>query len=293
MNGTGLIEVFQVGKRYGDKQVLDSISFGVRTGEMLGIIGPNGSGKSTLLRILTGVEPADTGKVLVRGRDVRSYSRKKLARIMAVLEQDALPPVGFGVRDIVEMGRYPHQNWLGMESGDPGDLLNRIMERLDLVRLADRRADELSGGERQRVALGKAMAQQPQVLLLDEPTTFLDIGYQLQMLDFIRAWQRESGLTVIAVLHDLNLAALYCERLLVLKDGRLVEEGGPWDIMREDLIEQVYGTRPLVVRHPQTGLPQLLLHPQEQPTMHGVLERPVGPEAIGARELPKLHEIRK
>lgn len=258
-----MIRVRDVKKSFDGQPVLQGIGFSVEPGEIYGIIGPNGSGKSTLLRLLSGVDQPDAGEIHLDGRAAGSYSRRKLARFMAVLEQDALPPIGFTVRDIIEMGRYPHQNWLGRESKDAGALIAGIMDKLNLAELAERTADRLSGGERQRAALGKAMAQEPRLLLLDEPTTFLDIGYQLQMMDYVREWRRDSGLTVAAVLHDLNLAAQYCDRILMLKDGRKVAEGRPWEVLRADLIEEVYGTRPIVVEHPVTGVPQILLQSDE------------------------------
>lgn len=276
-----MIEIHNCSLSYNGAKVLEEISCTVRKGEMFGIIGPNGSGKSTLLRVISGVEKPVSGYARIEGIDAAAYSRRKLARFMAVLEQETLPAVGFSVRQVVEMGRYPHQDWLGREreqgkensngltvseAGATGSsrverLLEAIMERLGLMHLADRTLDRVSGGERQRAALGKAMAQEPRLLLLDEPTTYLDIGFQLQMMDYVRQWNREMGLTVVAVLHDLNLAAQYCDRLLVVKDGRAVAEGNPWGVMEADLIERVYGTRPMVVAHPVTGAPQLLLQP--------------------------------
>jgi iron complex transport system ATP-binding protein len=254
-----VIRVAGVSKSFGGEQVLQDVGFSVRKGECLGILGPNGSGKSTLLRIVSGVEAPDSGQVEVEGRPVAAYSRKTLARRLAVLQQDALPPIGFTVREVVEMGRYPHQRWLGEDEPGAKERVERIMVRLGLDELADRSIERLSGGERQRVALAKVMAQQPQLLLLDEPTTFLDIGYQLQMMDYVRAWQQEEGLTVVSVLHDLNLAAQYCSRLLVLHRGRVVREGVPYDIVRSRLIADVYGTEPIVLPHPDSGVPQILL----------------------------------
>jgi iron complex transport system ATP-binding protein len=172
-----------------------------------------------------------------------------------------LPPVGFTVREVIEMGRYPFQNWLGEDSPDAEQLVESIIARLDLLPLMDRAIELLSGGERQRVALGMVMAQQPRLLLLDEPTTFLDIGYQIQMMDYIRGWQQESGLTVVAVMHDLNLAAQYCSRLLVVHEGILAAIGTPQDIMTSELIDKVYGTEPIVLGHPVNGAPQILLQP--------------------------------
>jgi iron complex transport system ATP-binding protein len=189
-----------------------------------------------------------------------------LARLVAVLAQEGLEPVGFTVREVLEMGRFPYQNWLGYESADPGTFIETVMEKLAISHLADRTADSLSGGERQRVALGRAMVQEPRLLLLDEPTTFLDIGHQVQLMDYVRSWQRDSGLTAVAVLHDLNLAAQYCDQILVLHNGKVIKIGAPEDILEEELISQVYGTRPAIFRHPDTGKPQIVLRPG-QPTV--------------------------
>lgn len=254
-----MISFSDVCKSFGGRLVLSGVSFSANQGEMLGIIGPNGGGKSTLLRIMSGVDAATAGEARLEGKPVERYSRKELARFLAVLQQDALPPVGFTVREVIEMGRYPFQNWLGDDERDAADSIDRIIEQLGLTTLSDRTLEHLSGGERQRVALGKAMAQEPKLLLLDEPTTYLDIGYQVQMMDYIRGWQKETGLTVIAVLHDLNVAAQYCDRLLVLHDGGVAALGAPGDVIDAPLITRVYGTEPLIVPHPVSGVPQILL----------------------------------
>ncbi|MFE6795115.1 ABC transporter ATP-binding protein [Paenibacillus chitinolyticus] len=254
-----IIEVQGAGKSFGGIRALKDIRFEVMPGEFFGVIGPNGSGKSTLLRLISGVDPLTEGRILLQGREVAGYARKELARWLAVLQQDALPPLGFTVREVVEMGRFPFQNWLGEDREDAAALIDRIMRRLDLEPLADRTVENLSGGQKQRVALAKVMAQQPRLLLLDEPTTYLDIGYQMQLMDYVRQWQREEGLTVVAVLHDLNLAALYCERLLVVHEGEGISIGTPEEIMRSELILDVYGTEPIVLEHPDHGIPQILL----------------------------------
>lgn len=250
-----------VHKTFDGTPVLNGVSFEVQPGEMLGVIGPNGGGKSTLLRLMSGVETPSSGSVRIDGKPVGQFGRKELARFLAVLQQDALPPVGFTVREVIEMGRYPYQNWLGEDERDAAGELDRIVERLGLAALAERTLEYLSGGERQRVALGKAMAQEPTLLLLDEPTTYLDIGYQVQMMDYIRGWQKSSGLTVVAVLHDLNIAAQYCDRLMVLHEGMAAAIGNPSDVLNVPMIERVYGTEPLIVPHPVSGVPQILLQP--------------------------------
>ncbi|WP_284641386.1 ABC transporter ATP-binding protein [Paenibacillus silviterrae] len=253
------VQVEGIEKTYDGRIVLGGISFHVEAGEWFGILGPNGSGKSTLLQIVTGVVPADGGQVLLHGKTPETYGRKEMARRVAVLPQDALPPLGFTVREVIEMGRYPYQNWFGDEKGDAGALVDRIIDRLRLGHLCERSVEALSGGERQRVALGKVMAQEPMLLLLDEPTTFLDIGYQLEMMEFVRTWQEECGLTVVSILHDLNLAAQYCDRLLLLHDAQAAAIGTAEEVIRAELLEQVYGTVPHVMKHPVSGVPQVLL----------------------------------
>ena len=254
-----MIQVHELGKRYGDKAVLCDLTFRVEKGQFFGVIGPNGSGKSTLVQIISGLIPADNGEVAIDGRPIHRYTRKELARILAVLEQEALPPVGFQVREVLEMGRFPYQNWLGEEADDPASLVDEIIQLLGLEELQHRTLDRLSGGEKQRVALGKALVQKPRILLLDEPTTYLDIGYQIQMMDIVRHWQKTTGVTVVAVLHDLNLASLYCDRILLVKEGRQIQTGRPDDILQSGLIEEVYGTRPIVLEHPVHHLPQIML----------------------------------
>ncbi|WP_071394792.1 ABC transporter ATP-binding protein [Bacillus tuaregi] len=253
------IKVENVNKRYNDKVILEDISFFVKRGECLGIIGPNGSGKSTLLKLLSGVEDKSDGIIDLNRKAIERYSRKELATWMAVLQQESLPPIGFTVREVIEMGRFPFQNWHGEEKHEIELLIDSIIEKMGLTHLEDCYLENLSGGERQRVAIGKTMAQQPKLLMLDEPTTYLDIGHQIVLMDRIREWQLDEKMTVIAVLHDLNLAALYCDRLLLLHNGRIVAAGAPEKIIRADLIQRVYGTTPIIMEHPVYQVPQIIL----------------------------------
>lgn len=254
-----MLEVKQVSKSYGRQRALKPIDWRVKKGEFWGVIGPNGSGKSTLLNLLSGTEAADSGEVLLLDKPVRSYRRKELSRHLAVLQQDGLPPISFTVREVLEMGRYPFQNWRGADIEEDAEvILEDIMRRLDLTSLADRPLSSLSGGQRQRAALGKVMAQQPEIVLLDEPTTFLDVRYQLQFMELVEAWRRQEGLTVIAVMHDLNLASLYCDSLLVLDQGEVAGSGRPQQIMTPQLIERIFTVNAYSVPHPDHGEPQLL-----------------------------------
>ncbi|UHA76102.1 ABC transporter ATP-binding protein [Paenibacillus sp. 481] len=245
--------------RYGQRIVLHHVSLAIAKGEWVGIIGPNGSGKSTLLALLSGAEVPAAGSVSLFGKPIPSYKRKELARSMAVLQQEALPAVGYTVRDVVEMGRFPYQKWFGTESEDSGPFIDLIMEQLQLTAIEERPLDQLSGGQRQRVALGKLMAQSPDIVLLDEPTTYLDIHHQVQFLDIVREWQRTASLTVVSVLHDLNLASLYCDRLVVMNEGQIVAEGKPEEVITEQLLADIFATRTSIVQHPEYGRPQVLV----------------------------------
>ncbi|GLX70774.1 heme ABC transporter ATP-binding protein [Paenibacillus glycanilyticus] len=256
-----MINVRQVNMLVGGRPVLNNVSFDLEPCRIHGIIGPNGVGKSTLLQLLSGVRKPSSGEVSLDGVRLSSYSRKALARKLAVLQQGGLPPAGFTVRQVVEMGRFPYQNWFGDEREDHSMLIDHALQSMGLAELSNRTLDQLSGGERQRVALAKVMVQEPEVILLDEPTTYLDIGYQVQLLDTVRQWQRQRGLTVVAVLHDLNLAALYCDRILVLHKGGIAAMGAPLDVLSEALIRDVYLTDVSIVKHPVTGTPQILLQP--------------------------------
>ncbi|QYK61024.1 ABC transporter ATP-binding protein [Paenibacillus sp. S25] len=254
------LEVAGLTRAYGEFHALKNISWSVDEGTWWGIIGPNGSGKSTLLHLLSGVDHPTSGNVHIYGKKVGSYSRKELSRLIAVLQQEGLPPVGYTVREVVEMGRFPHQDWLGREKDvDVEAITDRVLERLGLTTLADRALDRLSGGQRQRVALAKVMVQEPRILLLDEPTTYLDLRYQLEFMELLADWRQETGVTIIAVLHDLNLTAQFCEDLLVLKDGMVEGLGASSKLLTEDRIRRIYGVEPVMLPHPDSGVPQLLL----------------------------------
>jgi len=261
-----MIEAIELRKTIDGNPVLRGLSFKLEAGRIYGIIGPNGVGKSTLLQLLAGIESPTAGQILLEGIPAARYGRKALAKWLAVLQQGGLAAVGFTVREVVAMGRYPFQNWLGDEKADTAPLIEEAITAMGLSGLEERPLDQLSGGERQRVALAKVMVQEPRLLLLDEPTTYLDIGYQLQLLDTVKSWQQERGMTVVAVLHDINLAAQYCQELLVLSKGRLEASGTPAEVISEELISRVYGAASIVLPHPQSGIPQLLLQPGQSPS---------------------------
>jgi iron complex transport system ATP-binding protein len=225
----------------GRREVLRGVDLAVRRGEVLSVLGPNGSGKTTLLRLLTGALTPDGGRVTLAGVPPSEWSRQSLARRVAVLPQHLELPAGFRVAELVEMGRAPHaRRWFGSTADDERAVL-RALSEADAMDLAGRHADELSGGERQRVLVAMALAQEPEVLLLDEPTLHLDLAHQVALLATIRRLRVQRDLTVIAVLHDLNLAAAFAPRVVVLHEGRLEVDGPPAEVLTPALVERVFG----------------------------------------------------
>ncbi len=221
--------------------VLRGLDLVVTQGEFLALVGPNGSGKTTLLRAIAGTLPRDGGRVALFGTDLDRWSRVALARRVAVLPQSLALPDGFRVAEIVEMGRAPHATrWFG-SSGEDAAAVERALADADALDLAERQADELSGGERQRVLVAMALAQEPELLLLDEPTLHLDIAHQAALLATVARLRARRGLTVIAVLHDLNLVAAHAPRVAVLGSGRVVADGRPASVLRPDLVREIFG----------------------------------------------------
>jgi iron complex transport system ATP-binding protein len=223
------------------RRVLRGLDLSVEAGELLALLGPNGSGKTTLLRAIAGTLPSDAGRVVLFGRDLADWSRVALARCVAVLPQALALPDGFRVAELVEMGRAPHATrWFG-STADDATAVERALADADALELAERHADELSGGERQRVLVAMALAQEPELLLLDEPTLHLDIAHQAALLASVARLQARRGLTVIAVLHDLNLAAAHAPRVAVLSAGRIAADGPPASVLQPALVRELFG----------------------------------------------------
>lgn len=261
-----MIQVRQCSKAYDGQHVLRHIDLRIVRGEFLGIIGPNGCGKTTFLRLMSGEERPDDGAVELGGHSVEQWPARERAKRLTVVTQEGLPPVPFSVYDVVMMGRHIYQARFRRPSVYDRTVVRRVLTATGLQHIADKSVAHVSGGERQRVAIARAMAQEPHVLLLDEPTTYLDIGYQLSILEYVQNWQRQTGATVITVLHDLNLAAQFCERLVLMNSGRIIADGTPADVLQADILEKVYHTRPYIIRHPHSGLPQVLLGSQTAPS---------------------------
>ncbi|QXT64157.1 ABC transporter ATP-binding protein [Tessaracoccus palaemonis] len=239
---------------YGDLPVLEGVSVDVLDGQFTVIVGPNACGKSTLLRSLARVLPVSAGQVTLDGRPVTSYPPKEVARRLALLPQSPTAPEGIRVVDLVSRGRYPHQGLLRQWSEADEAAVARAMDAAGVADLAERGVEELSGGQRQRVWIALTLAQETPLLLLDEPTTYLDISHQLEVLDLAEDLQRQ-GRTVVVVLHELSLAFRYATHLVVMDAGRIVAQGAPEEIVTPGLIEDVFGVACRVVPDPETGTP--------------------------------------
>jgi len=242
---------------YGAKRVVDDLSFEVSAGEVVGLVGPNGAGKSTVIKLLTKVLKAQAGEVEVDGKDFREVSRLELARKLAVVPQLSDLPEAFSAFEIVMMGRTPHLGFFSAETEDDFERVEAAMRRTETWQFKDRSVSELSGGERQRVLLARALAQEPKYLLLDEPTNHLDLRYQIEVLRFTRC-EVSRGLGALVVLHDLNLAARICERLIVMHRGCLVAEGEPAQVLSENLIREVYGAEVDLFVQPSSNFPVIM-----------------------------------
>lgn len=240
---------------YGDRTVVDGLDLEVVTGTVTAVIGPNGCGKSTLLRALGRLLRPSGGQVLLDGKRIDTIPTREVATVLGLLPQAPTAPEGLTVGDLVARGRHPHQAWYRQWSRDDEEAVARALEWTGIAELAERPVDELSGGQRQRAWISMALAQGTDLLLLDEPTTFLDLAHQVDVLELVRRLQAEAGRTVVMVLHDLNLAARYADRLVAMRDGRIVAAGRPAEVITEELVAEVFGLAARVIEDPVAGSP--------------------------------------
>ncbi|WP_331236458.1 ATP-binding cassette domain-containing protein [Natronorarus salvus] len=280
---SAMIDVEEVDVSLGGVTVLSAVSASVGEGTFVGFVGPNGAGKSTLLRTIAGVLAPAAGRVLIDGTDVHALSAREAGKRVAVVPQDTSLSFAFDVRDVVAMGRTPYRGRL--RTGDPvgRERVEWALSRTETGHLADRSISDVSGGERQRVVLARALAQDAPVLLLDEPTSSLDINHQLRTLELVSELVSE-GKTVIAAIHDLNLAAHYCEEIVVLSDGRVLESGPPGSVLTEGVVEAAFDTRAVVTRHPVTGSTYVTAVP-ERPPKTGAHVHVIGGGGVASRLL--------
>jgi iron complex transport system ATP-binding protein len=252
---------------YGAAPVLCDVSLALARGEMVALLGRNGAGKSTLLRLLSGVLTPSGGAVCLDGVPLACLGRRQIARRLGVVPQEVHVPFAFTVREVVALGRTAHVPLLHGESTRDRHAVERALHLLELEPLAARPYNGLSAGERQRAVLAMALAQEPRVLLLDEPTVHLDLAHQLSVLELVRGQNRSEGLAVLAAVHDLNLAALFFDRLVLLKDGHIVADGPPAAVVTAEAVHDVFGTAVAVYHHPTAGVPQMTLLPSGPPSV--------------------------
>lgn len=258
------IQVKKISCSYEDGPVLRDLSFTIANGEFFIIIGPNGSGKSTLMKVICGVVRANNGHVDVLGHPLPSYSRKALARKMAYVPQLFPTEFPFTVTDLVLMGRSPHLGMLGLAQKRDFEMAQQALAFTGTDHLSSRRLTQLSGGERQRVFIARAICQQPQVMLLDEPTASLDLAHQVRIMDLMAKLKSDRGTTIVMVSHDVNLAAIYGDRLLLLKEGQIISLGAPDQVLTSPNLEKAYGCPLLVDESPLGKFPRVTPVPQKR-----------------------------
>jgi len=258
-----MIEVDSIFFRYHQDWVLQDVSFQVRKGEFVGVIGPNGSGKTTLLKIIYRLLSPQQGEVLFDRISLKKMSRGEIAKKIAVVAQETYPAFPFRAIEMVLMGRSPYLGHLMFESPKDLEIAKKAMEWTEILPISQRSIDELSGGERKRVYIARALAQEPEMILLDEPTSNLDIHHQVEFLDLVLTLNREKGLTILMASHDLNLASEYCDRLILLQNGKIYKMGLPEEVMTRENIERVYGCKVWVDRNPISGMPRISLLKKE------------------------------
>jgi iron complex transport system ATP-binding protein len=258
VTATHSLQVEDLALGYGDRTVIEQLDLVVPPGRITAIVGANACGKSTLLRSMSRLLAPRQGRVVLDGKEVHRTPAKELARTLGLLPQSPIAPEGITVADLVGRGRHPHQGMFSRWSREDDAAVASALASTGTTALAERSVDELSGGQRQRVWIAMALAQQTDLLLLDEPTTFLDVSHQVEVLDLLTDLNRERGTTIVMVLHDLNLAARYADHLVALANGRLHAAGEPGQVLTEDGVRAVFGLESRVIVDPTSGKPLML-----------------------------------
>ncbi len=256
-----ILTLKNVGYSYGQIRALKKINLKVHAGEILGVLGPNGSGKSTLLKIMDGILVPQEGEILIEGSPFASLGRSHLAREVAMVAQESHFRFSFSTLEVVLMGRFPHLKRLQFEGKRDMEVAMEALRATHTLEFAQRSIHELSGGEKQRVLIARALAQEPRVILLDEPTSFLDLKFKREIFQLISSLSLDKGLSVVVVSHDIDLTSQYCRRVIMLRDGSIFEKGGPNEVITASNIEAVYDCPVLVDKNPATGRPRVSLPP--------------------------------
>ncbi|PAV27599.1 cobalamin/Fe(3+)-siderophore ABC transporter ATP-binding protein [Virgibacillus profundi] len=258
MKPTHTFQAEQIVAGYDNKKVIQGVSLVIPSNKISVIIGANASGKSTLLKTLARLLKPTSGKITLDGKPIKKIPPKQLARVLGLLPQSPIVPEGISVADLVGRGRFPHQSLLSGWSKKDYEAVAEAMRIMDITELANHNIDELSGGQRQRVWIAMTLAQQTDILFLDEPTTFLDITYQVEILDLLTDLNRKYGTTIVMVLHDINLSARYADNILALHNGKLMAEGEPSKVITNTLIKNIFGLECIVVKDPISGSPSVV-----------------------------------
>lgn len=257
-----ILEVKDLCFNYEEKHILNHINLKIDEGSFVSIIGPNGSGKTTLLKAMSSILAPNKGRITLKGKEINKYKRRELARLLAFVPQNTSIDFEFTAMDVVLMGRSPYMGLFQSEKDDDMLIAENAMKLTNTYSLKDQKITEMSGGERQRVVIACALAQTPEIILLDEPISNLDIQHQVEVLGILKKLNREKGLTVVAVLHDLNLSAEYSDSIILLKDGKLVESGKPVDVITEHNIQRTYNANVYMTSNPVTGNPHVIAIPK-------------------------------
>jgi iron complex transport system ATP-binding protein len=252
------LETVEVSLGYGGREIVSSLSLQIPTGQVSVIIGANGCGKSTLLRGMARLLTPTGGSVILDGKSVHSTPSKEIAKVLGLLPQAPTAPEGITVADLVGRGRYPHQGWFRQWTAADDRAVTEALIATDTMTLADRPIEEMSGGQRQRVWIAMALAQETDVLLLDEPTTYLDLSHQVEVLDLLTDLNRKRSTTIVIVMHDLNLACRYADHLVAMREGQVVATGTPSEVIRPDLVRDVFGLSATVIDDPVSHTPTVI-----------------------------------
>lgn len=268
-----VLSLSNVSGGYGDKKIIKNMTFKLNNGEILGLLGPNGSGKTTLFKFVSGELKPTEGSIILDDKSLFQYKPKDLAKYIGVLPQSIESSFSYSVQETVRLGRYAHQKGLFSKwSHDDEVAVNRALEVVNMTTMKDMSIDHLSGGERQRVYLARALAQDPKILLLDEPTNHLDISHQMMLFDSLSDWVQKNNASVFAIFHDLNLASLYCDRIMVIENGRMVTLQNPENALKEQTLRQVYKTKVVRKSHPEVPTPLITFLPKKkQASMSNIL----------------------
>jgi len=254
-----ILTLKNIGFMYGKTWALKGIDLQVNAGEMLGVLGPNGSGKSTLLRIMDGILIPHEGEIFLKNKAMADFKRSELAEKIAMVDQENYFRFSFSALEVVLMGRFPHLKRFQFEGEKDMEVVVNALAATHSLELSDRSINELSGGEKQRVLIARALSQEPGIILLDEPTSFLDLKYKREIFQLISSLTEEKGLSVVLVSHDIDLAAQYCHQLILLKNGSIIKMGVPESVVTSSNIEEVYECPVLVDKNPETGRPRVSL----------------------------------